>query len=39
MSFLIRFSQERFYDIKDQMEQEAGQTMPTKKGRRTKGGE
>ena len=39
MSFLIRFSQERFYDIKDQMEQEAGQTLPIKKGRRTKGGE
>jgi len=39
MSFLIRFSKERFYDIKDQMGQEAGQTLPTKKGRRTKGGE
>lgn len=39
MSFLIRFSKERFYDIKDQMEQEAGQALPIKKGRRTKDGE
>ena len=31
MDCIIRYSKERFYSIKDQMEQEAGQTLPVKK--------